>query len=199
MRRARLPISFDAEPLKRDVAAIAPGEWVPHFNQRAYEGDWSGVALRSVAGAPMALYPDPAASGEWAPTAQLASCPGLSAALAAIDCPQLSARLLRLGAGARIREHRDLNLGLEDGEVRIHVPITTNPQLQFWHDGDLVEMREGEAWYLDLNLEHALSNDGATPRVHLVVDCVVNDWLRAQLEAGDRAGTVASSGQRPSS
>ena len=195
MKRARLPITFDPEPLKRDLAAIRPEEWVPHFNQQYYEGDWSGVALRSIAGAPLQLYPDPAAEGEWAPTPLLASCPAFADVLAAFECPQTSARLLRLGAGARIREHTDFNLGLDDGEIRIHVPITTNPQVEFRHDGELVEMREGEAWYLDLKLTHALANNGDSPRVHLVVDCVVNDWLRGQLEAA----TLASSGQRPSS
>jgi hypothetical protein len=44
-------------------------------------------------------------------------------------------------------------------------------------------MAAGEAWYLDLNLPHSVTNHGPTDRVNLVVDCVVNDWLDALLGA----------------
>src|SRR5262249_16408914 len=54
----------------------------------------------------------------------------------------------------------------------------TNPLVEFYLDGNRVMMEEGEAWYLDLNEKHAVINRGSEDRVHLVVDCVVNDWLR---------------------
>ena len=87
-------------------------------------------------------------------------------------------RFLRLGPGSRIREHTDLDLGFDDGEVRIHVPISTDPGVEFLHDAERVDMGEGEAWYLDLNLRHAVVNARPAPRVHLVIDCVVDEWLR---------------------
>ena len=43
------------------------------------------------------------------------------------------------------REHKDLNLGYEDGEVRIHVPVRSNPGVEFVLDGREIEMEEGEA------------------------------------------------------
>lgn len=55
--------------------------------------------------------------------------------------------------------------------------MTTNPGVQFHLDGAPVDMVPGEAWYLDLNLRHAVVNGGSVPRVHLVVDCVVDDWM----------------------
>ena len=39
-------------------------------------------------------------------------------------------------------------------------------------------MKEGEAWYLNFNLKHSVVNRSAEDRVHLVIDCVLNDWLR---------------------
>ena len=176
---ARLPWPFDARLLQADVAALAPEDWVPHFNTGYYEGDWSGAALRSVGGQVGRLYPDPTATTDFADTPLLARCPGARAALEQFHCPLLAVRYLRLGPGGRIREHRDLNLGYEDGEVRIHVPATTDPAVEFLLDGRRVEMGEGEAWYLDLNLPHAVVNASSTPRIHLVIDCVVDDWLAA--------------------
>lgn len=181
MKAARLALAFDADDLARDLALVAASDWEPHFNRPYYTGDWSGAALRSVDGTPNRLYPDPTASGRYDDTPLRSRLPRLSAALDAFRCPLLSARLLRLGAGSRIREHRDYNLSLSDGEARIHVPILSSPEVRFVLDGEVVQMRPGEAWYLDLNLPHRVENPGPADRVHLVVDCVVNDWLLSQL------------------
>jgi hypothetical protein len=178
--QVRLPLSFSPEPLAADVAGIAPDEWVPHFNTREYEGDWSGVSLRSPGGRADQLYPDPAADA-YADTGLMARCPALAAALGAFECELRSVRLLRLAPGAAVREHADHGLGHADGEARIHVPITTGPGVEFQHLGEHVEMAPGEAWYLDLTLPHAVANRGTGERVHLIADCVVNDWLDRQL------------------
>ena len=44
-----------------------------------------------------------------------------------------------------------------------------------WLNGAPVPMQLGEAWYLNLNLRHRVENVGSAARIHLVVDCVVND------------------------
>lgn len=182
----RLPIRFAAPALQQDLAQFTGEDWMPHFNTSYYEGDWSGIALRSVGGVARQLYPDPTARQEYADTSNLDLCPNARAALATFECPLLAARYLRLGAGASIREHKDFNLGYEDGEVRVHVPVQSNLEVEFVLEGRAIEMG-GEAWYLDLNLPHAVANRGTEDRIHLVVDCVVNDWLRSLLEAGEPA------------
>ena len=94
-------------------------------------------------------------------------------------------RLLRLGPGASVREHTDCsNLGYDDGEVRIHVPVLTNPATVFELEGRPIAMLPGESWYLDLNSATASRPGGDAPRVHLVVDCVVNDWVTRTLAGG---------------
>ena len=37
-------------------------------------------------------------------------------------------------------------------------------------------MSEGECWYANFNLPHFVSNEGKTDRIHLVIDCLRNDW-----------------------
>jgi quercetin dioxygenase-like cupin family protein len=177
----KLSFSFDAARLRADLERVEPSEWVPHFNTRYYEGVWSAAALRSVGGSATQIYPDPTAQAAYADTPTLARCDNIRRALATFRCPLLSARLLKLEAGSRIREHRDYNLGYEDGEVRIHVPVVTSDEAEFYLGGRRVVMRAGESWYLNFNLPHRVENNGATDRIHLVVDCVVNDWLRSQL------------------
>jgi quercetin dioxygenase-like cupin family protein len=174
----QFPFHFDAVRLQADFARLIEGDWVPHFNRAYYEGDWSAVPLRSIGGLTGKIYPDPTRE-DYLPTEILARSPYFEEVLARFKCPMLSARLLRLKAGSRIKEHTDLKLGFEDGEVRIHVSIHTNPDVEFYVRRERVILGEGECWYINTNLPHAVANLGASDRIHLVMDCQVNDWLGA--------------------
>ncbi|NJN18299.1 MAG: aspartyl/asparaginyl beta-hydroxylase domain-containing protein [Oscillochloris sp.] len=173
----RLPINFDPVALQRDLDAITGNGWVAHFNTPYYKGDWSGIPLRSVGGEPNRLYPDPVAQTPYADTPLLAHCPAFQHVLARLPFPHLAVRLLRLTPDSSIREHKDYNLGFEDGEIRLHIPIYTNPDVEFRLAGEQIVMLPGECWYLDFNLPHSVANRGTTDRIHLVVDGVVNDWV----------------------
>jgi Aspartyl/Asparaginyl beta-hydroxylase len=174
---ALLPLEFDLSALRNEIELLPSEEWVPHFNTSYFTGDWSGVALRSVEGRERWLYPDPTLRG-YANTPLLAGNPALFAALASFECPLLAARLLRLGPSSSIREHTDLDLGIDDGEARVHVVVQSDPSVTFWLNREPVPMEPGDAWYLNLNLPHRVENTGTLDRIHLVVDCVVNDWFR---------------------
>src|SRR5262249_2216363 len=142
------------------------------------DGDWSAVALRSAAGAGMAIYPDPT-SQAFTDLPELQRCPYISEVLASFRCPLQVVRLLKLSPGSHIPEHPDYNLGFEDGEVRLHVPIETNPQVEFAVNDTPLPMAAGECWYVNFNVPHRVYNGGATDRVHLVIDCVRNAWLES--------------------
>jgi hypothetical protein len=175
--RLRLPLEFDVAAMASDVATLPDSSWVDHFNTAIFEGRWCGVALRSVGGRPAQLYPDPTATADFADTEILAGCPNLRDAVAQLRCPLTAVRLLALDPGASIKEHRDYCLGYDDGEVRLHIPILTNSDVEFVLAGEPVTLGVGECWYLDLNLPHRAANRSRQRRVHLVADCVVDDWL----------------------
>ena len=180
----RLPLNFDPDGLRADLDQIDSGEWVTHFNAGYFEGAWTGVALRATSGDTRGLYADPSAS-DYADTSVMRRCPHLAAATRMLRCPLKSVRLLKLSASSHIREHRDHDLGWDAGEVRLHVPIITHPEVDFFLNGQRVVMREGECWYLDLGLPHRVQNRGTIDRIHLVIDCQLNDWLRAVIDAGE--------------
>jgi quercetin dioxygenase-like cupin family protein len=179
--RLRLPLDFDVAAMAADVAALPDSSWVDHFNTAIFEGRWCGVALRSVGGRPAQLYPDPTATDDFADTQILADCPNLRGAVAQLRCPLTAVRLLALDPGAVIKEHRDYRLGYDDGEVRLHIPILTSPEVEFVLAGEAVTLRAGECWYLDLNQPHRAANRSRQRRVHLVADCVVDEWLEKVL------------------
>lgn len=177
LKYCKFPLLFDPSMLKRDLAAIRTADWTPHFNQQYYEGDWSGVSFRSVGGRTDSIYPDPAADEPYLDTAMLERAPYIREVLAQIECEKESVRFLRLAAGAKIKEHKDYFIGIKDGTVRLHLPVITNPLIEFYLDNERVEMKEGELWYLDFSLMHRVENNSDQDRIHLVLDCKVNEWL----------------------
>jgi len=173
----KLPFAFDAAALKADLERIPPGEWVRHFNTRDYEGEWKGVALRSTTGRSNQLFTFAQDKTEAKDTPVLEQCPYFRRVLSAFECPTHAARLLSLGPGSKILEHRDHDLDGEDGLFRTHVPVVTDGRVEFFVDGRRLEMAEGEAWCIDFSLPHRVDNGSDKARVHLVIDCRVNEWL----------------------
>ena len=73
------------------------------------------------------------------------------------------------------------------------MPVITNPQVEFYLNNRRIRMVEGECWYLDLNQPHRVQNRGMTDRVHLVIDCQLNDWLRDLISQGEASAGEESS------
>ena len=173
----KLPLTFDARLLQSDLRQLSAEDWTPHFNRNYYEGEWKGLSLYSTTGQTKQLSTLPNDTRIAIETPILARCPHLQQALSEFKCQFNFVRLLSLGPGAKIREHSDYFLGPEDGILRIHAPITTDSRVEFFVNHQTVVMQEGEAWYINFNLSHSVNNCSDKDRVHLIVDCKVNDWL----------------------
>lgn len=184
IRVAQLDLPVDAGALQSEVAAL-PDRWNPHFQTNHYDGEWTVLPLRTIDGRLDERLPFPLDGGPatYAATPLLDHCPEIRRFLNALGCPVMSARLLNLKRGAVIKPHQDLGLAYEQGEARVHVPIFTNPEVDFVIDRQRVVMEPGSCWYINANLTHSVDNWGATDRIHLVVDCTVDDWLRTQFAA----------------
>ncbi|MBC6994016.1 aspartyl/asparaginyl beta-hydroxylase domain-containing protein [Neolewinella lacunae] len=182
----KLSLHFDARRLEEDLEKVlaASADWIDHYVTQNYEGSWSVIPLRANRNAThpvMMIYSDPT-SDDYVDTPFLAACPYFAEVLGHFHTRLLAARLMRLGRGSIIKEHRDHDLDVEGGTVRIHVPVVTNPEVHFLLNGRRVIMQAGECWYLRLSDPHSVRNDGPD-RVHLVMDMEVNDWVLAQLGA----------------
>ncbi len=181
----KLPFFFDPAGLRADLQAIPAATWVPHFNHQDYAGQWSIVSLRSKSGRSDDIVPLGGAA-EYRDTPLAAACPHLKAAVDAFEFEKKSVRLLRLHSGSRVREHRDRDLGLAEGELRLHVPVTTNERVEFVVSNRQLVLREGESWYIDFSQPHRIDNRGTSDRVHLVIDGKANEWAMSMLERAAR-------------
>ena len=181
--RLRLPLAFDPSGLTADLERLPEDAWTRHFVPENYTGDWDILPLRAPSGA---LHPilrivsNPGTSG-WEDTEFLQASGYFKKVLASFACPLNAVRLMRLGGGSQILEHSDPDLTPESGTVRLHIPILTSAEVSFLVNRRPAAMAPGECWYLRLSDPHSVINRGTTPRVHLVIDATVNDWLAGML------------------
>lgn len=172
----QLPFEFDTKKLLSDLSLVVNNNWVSHFNTNGYNGDWKAIPLYAEQGDEsniFALYNSNIILTE---TPVLKECHYFREVIQMFKCKVLSARILKLGIGAEIKPHRDHELGYEDHNFRLHIPITTNKGVQFILDDTLLKMLPGECWYTNVNFVHSVKNLGTTDRVHLVLDFERNDW-----------------------
>lgn len=84
----------------------------------------------------------------------------------------IRASLVKLAAGRGIAAHRDMNFSLTHSH-RIHLPIITNDDVWFTVGNESINMREGELYEVNNRRVHAVENNGAEDRVHLIFDFVL--------------------------
>ncbi|HWX01810.1 aspartyl/asparaginyl beta-hydroxylase domain-containing protein [Collimonas sp.] len=171
----KLPLLFDPHALLEDLRVCESMDWSRHFHTDDYSGLWSGLALRSASGKSDDIYSHPG-SAVHSDTSVLGHCPYFASILGAFDCEIESARLLCLGPGAHIKEHRDVHTSYQFDVFRVHIPIETSTQVRFLVGGHALDMRAGECWYADFSQPHSVENCGTTARTNLILDCKRNDW-----------------------
>jgi len=184
----QLPLSFDAARLAAEVDALGEGPWRPH--PQGFVGN-SALPFIAAEGDPESE----STSGPMRPTPWLAHCPYLQEVLASLGCVIGRTRLMRLSGHAEASAHIDINYYWRE-RMRIHVPITTQPTVQFYCGEAVTHMQAGECWIFDTWRRHRVVNDAVLPRVHLVVDSVGGEdfW---KLLAGGRAHDAQVPGWTP--
>ncbi len=171
-----LPFSFDPTLLNEDLKKCMGYEFLRNYIPANYDGDKYILPLRSIDGKMDHGIALQGASNQFKDTEALKECNYFQEVINAFECPKESVRIMSLPAGAIINRHVDYQSGYEDGVFRIHIPIKTNDKVKFQLEDHDIKMNPGEAWYTNISLPHGVINEGKTGRVHLVLDCIRNDW-----------------------
>jgi len=184
---ARLNLPVDIENLQSETKQLIDASgWLPHLNRKQYSGDWEVLPLRSPGGDSKHVVADQMNENAFVNTPFMEQFPSVKKFTEELNCSVMAVRLLKLKTRALIKPHRDLELCFEKGEARIHVPVFTNPGVEFILDEERLLMKEGECWYINANLVHSVSNHGTTERIHLVIDCTVNEWLKEIFDLAEK-------------
>jgi Aspartyl/Asparaginyl beta-hydroxylase/SEC-C motif len=157
----KLPLLFDADRLREEIAGFAEDEWLGHAT--GFSGNTS-IPLISLDGE----YND-AMVGPMQATPALARCEYIQQIMASFDEVFSRSRLMRLAPGADVPPHVDINYHWYN-RVRVHIPITTTEDVLFYCDDRHVHMRAGECWIFNSWMEHTVKNGSDRTRVHLVLD-----------------------------
>jgi hypothetical protein len=159
----RLPIRFDADALAKEVSELPRSAWVAHPN--AFPGN-NAVRLITTEG-----MPTDALGGSMAPTDYLRACPYMMELMSELGGTWGRSRLMGLASGAEVPAHVDSHYYWRT-HLRIHIPVVTNPGVEFTCAGETVHMAAGECWVFDSFQRHEVHNRGDAHRVHLVLDTV---------------------------
>ena len=174
--------------MQRDLGLLGKVDWIRHFVAQNFDGEWSVIPLRAPLGAThpvKQIYSDPTCE-DFCDTHYLTGCGYFREIINWFECPVRAVRLMKLASGSVIHTHRDFDLDIESGTVRLHIVVVTNPQVEFRLNQEVVPMQEGCCYYLRLSEPHSVKNEGNSDRVHMVLDVEVNDWLISRLnEAWD--------------
>ena len=160
--------------------------WQSHVNRSVHKGEWDVIALRCPK-----LYDhshpilqcfshegtELNSADAWTNLPIINLFPEILTALNQIQCPIKSVRFMRLHAGASILPHCDTGVSLSMGEARLHLPLSLPKGVSFYVAGKRIPMMVGKLYYIDANREHWVINNGTEERVHLVVDCIANQWI----------------------
>lgn len=172
----RLPIRFDADALEKEVAGLPKSAWVAHPN--AFPGN-NAVRLITTGGAPT-----DALGGSMAPTEYLLACPYILEIMSELGGTWGRSRFMGLAAGAEVPAHADSHYYWQT-HIRIHIPVITNPGVEFTCGGETVHMAPGECWVFDSFQRHEVHNRGDAHRVHLVIDTVGGRKLGELIEQAE--------------
>lgn len=174
----RLARTFDTARLKSDLE-IAQNHFKTASQSGPYhDGSWKGISLRSIDG----NYKNSIAfveGGYYQDTLVLDFCPYFKEILNSFPFTINIARLLFLPPNKKIGEHKDSAFSWRKGLVRLHIPIITHEDVIMNISGKRCQWKEGEFWFGDFHQPHSLHNQSDITRVHLVIDCMVDDALLA--------------------
>jgi hypothetical protein len=177
---ARLPIRCDIERLAAEVAAMPEALWGTRGGRVGVHNPAQAVFLRGYAPADGDLPVEDRDALSHLPYAQ-----ALIRTL--IPAPPMRCLLALLPAGATILPHVD-QAPYFGQTIRIHVPVSTNPQTWMYASGSSYRMAPGEIWALNNSAVHGVWNgDEERSRTHLICDFLPSPELLALLASADRS------------
>jgi len=171
MKALKLPFEFDTELIKKELSQFSEKDYQDIYNSSVgLETLWLIHFIEPILGEdrlPIFL-----------PNDALKKCPYMLSIFETFKCQVETFRIHTLDPGASIQKHRDTGYSFEMGKVRLHIPIITNPKVEMLVADELIPMQTGECWYCNFHIEHEVRNNSDQPRVHIILDCLVNDWLK---------------------
>jgi Aspartyl/Asparaginyl beta-hydroxylase len=164
--------------VQREVAQLDE-QWTNVYSDY-HTGGWQTLSLLNSTSRPTDTVIEDCAPVE---TSLLMKMPATRTLLRGLGFEYMWARLARLAPNAFMHEHRDYQELKDARRLRLHIPVFTNPFSSIIIDSTRIHLALGHIWKLNPVHRHAAGNFGKEPRVHIILDCYVDEALDALVAA----------------
>jgi hypothetical protein len=186
LEAVNLRSGYDVERLVQDFANVSHTPWADKTRYSSEAGGpgarrpsrgWTCLPIRSPGGQLSRTDPGGPGTLEFAYTPVVEHVPYIREVVDSVPGNHRQVSLLALAPGGSSHVHRDYPSGFAFGWIRLHLPITTNDQCSITINNKRFHWEPGDLWYGDFSQLHHVANEGATTRVHLVMDVEVTPQL----------------------
>ena len=164
--------------LQQEVASLDV-QWTNVYSEY-HTGGWKTLSLLNHTGKPTDTIIEDCEPVE---TSLLERMPETRALLRGLGFRYMWARLAKLEVNAFNFEHRDYQELRNERRLRLHIPVITNPFSSIVVEQTRIHLALGYIWKLNPIHRHGSGNFGKEPRIHIILDCYVDEALDALLSA----------------
>lgn len=164
--------------LQQEIASLDL-QWTNVYSEY-HTGGWQTLSLMNHTSEPTDTLIEDCEPVE---TTLLKQMPETRALLRSLGFRYMWARLAKCEANSFLYEHRDYLQFPKQRRLRLHIPVMTNPFSSIVVDRTRIHLALGYIWKLNPIHRHAAANFGKEPRIHIMLDCYVEETLEALLNA----------------
>ena len=176
-----LPIEVDQEKLLIDFDTVHSRFIESPQSGSYHNGGWKVIGLITSGGDVKEDRPGFIVGKPFLPSPALNFCPYIQTFLEQLPARKKRVRFMSLAPKCEIKWHYDLNLTIDkntnSNTARFHIPIITNPQVEFQICHNVFRWQPGHFYYGDFSFPHRVENQGNTSRIHLVIDIIPDTEL----------------------
>lgn len=172
--------SFDTDRLRQEVESISPSDWATTYWGNIHCSVGMLLLRGGTTGTAVDFFCEETSDNEL-----LQQLPYINS-IVGEDGPMGRARyvfLFRMIANGITKAHQDLNEAWRQ-LLRVHIPVTTNPDAVLISDNRVMHFAPGHAWSFDNYTFHGVVN-GNSERVHLIMDFPLSDKLKRAMDEAE--------------
>ncbi len=167
--------NININKIKKEILQILERE---HFlkHKGDHSGGWGAIGLITFGGDP---ENDLVTNEDLKPTRLLSKCPEVEKILNLLPGDKERVRFMEVQPRSRVFWHYDNGETIDELDykknVRLHMPIFTNEQVEMNICHNKIKWEEGKIYYGDFSFPHMIHNKSDKNRIHLVIDLKIND------------------------
>lgn len=170
-------LSRDVADRARHEVSTARIDWTAEYSDYQSGGWWTASLLNESGDPGDVVIRD----CQPRPTRLLERLPHVQRLLDGVSLTIMWARLARLSPNSFLWEHRDYGDLNQVDRCRLHIPLSTCDSAFMIIGGQRVHLAAGNVWRLTPTIPHGACNLYGPDRIHVIIDCYVDDDYHAKV------------------